>query len=253
MRILLTNDDGILAAGLAALHEAVADLGELTIVAPESPQSAAGHSITVQGPLLTDRVHVDGRFWGVSVAGRPADCVKLAVYNIMDAPPELVLSGINAGANIGINVLYSGTVAAAAEGGDAGGAGGGVQPQQRPRDELRAGRAVLPAGAGHAAADAAAGGTGQRQPAQPGVRAAARRASGADVGGRRGRRLRAPHRPRGRAYFWLTDKYSYKHSPENTDVVAIHEGYIAVTPLQVDLTAGGGLSKLESLQWSKLE
>jgi len=116
MRILVTNDDGILAPGLAALHAAVADMGEVQIVAPASPQSAAGHGITVTGPLATERVHVSNRFWGVCVAGRPADCVKLAMHELMDAPAELVLSGINPGANVGVNVLYSGTVAAAAEG-----------------------------------------------------------------------------------------------------------------------------------------
>jgi 5'-nucleotidase len=118
MRILLSNDDGILAPGLAALHAAVRDLGEATVVAPSSPQSAAGHSITLKTPLVVHRVQVgDGEasFWGSSVDGRPADCVRLAVRKLLGRWPDVVLSGINAGANVGVNVFYSGTVAAAAE------------------------------------------------------------------------------------------------------------------------------------------
>lgn len=117
MRILLSNDDGILAPGIAALREAVADLGEVTVVAPDSPQSAAGHGITVHRALTAQQVRLGGDgLTGVSVDGRPADCVRLAARNLMPEMPELVLSGVNAGANVGINVFYSGTVAAAAEG-----------------------------------------------------------------------------------------------------------------------------------------
>lgn len=116
MRILITNDDGILAPGIAALYEAVADLGEVHVVAPESPQSAMGHAITIRTPLLAHRVHVHNSFYGWSVDGKPADCVKLAICELLPGRPDFVLSGINHGANTGVNVLYSGTVAGAAEG-----------------------------------------------------------------------------------------------------------------------------------------
>ena len=116
MRILITNDDGILAPGIEALYHAVADLAEVTVVAPETPQSASGHAITVGSPMAVRRVHVNNVFHGWSVDGRPADCVKLAILELLDQPPDFVLSGINAGANTGINVLYSGTVAGAIEG-----------------------------------------------------------------------------------------------------------------------------------------
>ena len=115
MRILITNDDGILAPGLEALYSAVADLGHVDVVAPDDAQSAAGHSISVSKPLLVRRVHVNNVFHGWSVAGRPADCVKLAMIKLLEQRPDLVLSGINAGANTGINVLYSGTIAGAVE------------------------------------------------------------------------------------------------------------------------------------------
>ena len=116
MRILITNDDGILAPGIEALYRAVADLGEVTVVAPESSQSASGHAITVRSPMVVQRVHVNNVFYGWSVDGRPADCVKLALAELLDERPDFVLSGINAGANTGTNVLYSGTVAGAVEG-----------------------------------------------------------------------------------------------------------------------------------------
>jgi 5'-nucleotidase len=117
MRLLLSNDDGVRAAGLGALRSAVADLGEVAVAAPRSPQSAAGHAITLKRAMKVERVRLAGadEAFGMSVDGRPADCVRLAVRNLMPAPPDLVLAGINAGANVGINVFYSGTVAAAAE------------------------------------------------------------------------------------------------------------------------------------------
>src|SRR5512145_3326849 len=116
MHILLSNDDGILAPGLAAMREELGTLGRVSVVAPESPQSAAAHGITVRGPVSVLPVHVGDAFFGHSVDGRPADCVKLAVMQLLDSPPDLVVSGINDGSNVAINVLYSGTVAAAAEG-----------------------------------------------------------------------------------------------------------------------------------------
>lgn len=115
MRILLTNDDGILAPGIAAMRRALLPLGDVHVVAPATPQSAAAHGITVRGPIAVREVHV-GDFSGLAVEGRPADCVKLAVSSLLPQRPDLVVSGINDGANVAINVLYSGTVAAAAEG-----------------------------------------------------------------------------------------------------------------------------------------
>jgi 5'-nucleotidase len=118
MRILLSNDDGIFAPGLAALYRAVAEMGEVTVVAPASAQSAAGQAISVRSPLVVGEVEIPGTdgFRGLGVEGRPADCVRLAIRELMGEPPDLVLSGINAGANVGIHVFYSGTVGAAAEG-----------------------------------------------------------------------------------------------------------------------------------------
>ncbi|MCK5113462.1 MAG: 5'/3'-nucleotidase SurE [Phycisphaerae bacterium] len=117
MNILVCNDDGIFAPGLAALVGVAKQFGSVTVVAPESPQSAMAHSITLTRPLTVTQVKIPGAdgFDGLAVDGRPADCVRLAIKNLVTEPIDLVLSGINAGANVGINVFYSGTVAAAAE------------------------------------------------------------------------------------------------------------------------------------------
>jgi 5'-nucleotidase len=116
MRILLTNDDGILAPGLAAMYQELVQIGDVDVAAPDSVQSAAGHAITLHGPLSAKKIHAHNAFYGWAIGGRPADCVKLAVSQLLKHRPDMVVSGINDGANVAVNVLYSGTVAAAAEG-----------------------------------------------------------------------------------------------------------------------------------------
>src|SRR5580698_3676236 len=116
VQILLANDDGIQAPGLCALYPELCRLGNVQIVAPALEQSGVALSITYRHPLLVHEETRDGRPWGWAVAGSPADCVKLGVLQFCKETPRLVVSGINSGANAGINVLYSGTVAAAIEG-----------------------------------------------------------------------------------------------------------------------------------------
>lgn len=116
MNILLTNDDGIFAPGLAAIYKELIKIGRVTVVAPADGQSGASHSITFAEPLVCNKVDINGQFTGFSVQGSPADCVKLAAMELHDGPIDLLVAGINNGANAGINVYYSGTVAAAMEG-----------------------------------------------------------------------------------------------------------------------------------------
>ena len=115
MEILLTNDDGIYAPGLAAMERALQRLGKVNVVAPAVEQSGVGHSITFLSPLMAKEVFEGERRRGWAVEGSPADCVKLAVSEFC-REPDLIVSGINGGLNLGINVLYSGTVAGATEG-----------------------------------------------------------------------------------------------------------------------------------------
>jgi 5'-nucleotidase len=116
MQILLTNDDGIFAPGLAAIYKELVSLGDVLVVAPASSKSGASHSVTFHEPLVCNKVEIEGAFTGFSVEGSPADCVKLAFMQLCPQKPDLLVAGINAGANAGINVYYSGTVAAAMEG-----------------------------------------------------------------------------------------------------------------------------------------
>ena len=118
MKVLLTNDDGINAPGLTALAEAISQIAEIVIVAPATEMSAVGHAITLSDPLKVTEVKKDGAFFGYSVSGTPADCVKLAYWAILkdEKKPDLLISGINLGSNTGINTIYSGTVSAATEG-----------------------------------------------------------------------------------------------------------------------------------------
>lgn len=121
MRILLTNDDGLAAQGIAALYDALHGLGEIVPIAPLTAQSASSHGITFREPLMVEEIQVNERMRGTAVDGRPADCVKLALRAIWkerfgpDSRPDVTISGMNMGANVGINVIYSGTVAAAVE------------------------------------------------------------------------------------------------------------------------------------------
>jgi 5'-nucleotidase len=116
MQILLTNDDGIFAPGLAAIYKQLIHLGEVTVAAPTDSQSGASHSVTFFEPLGCSKVDIQDLFTGYGVHGSPADCVKLAAMQLIAEPIDLVVAGINNGANVGINVYYSGTVAAAMEG-----------------------------------------------------------------------------------------------------------------------------------------
>ena len=116
MKILLTNDDGIFAPGLAAIYQELIKLGEVIVAAPAESRSGASHSVTFSRPLICNKVEINGQFTGYSIQGSPADCVKLAVMQLHEDPIDLCVSGINSGANVGINVYYSGTVAAAMEG-----------------------------------------------------------------------------------------------------------------------------------------
>ncbi|MDA1014711.1 MAG: 5'/3'-nucleotidase SurE [Planctomycetota bacterium] len=115
MRILLTNDDGIHAPGLKAMRDALLKLGDVQVVAPATQQSGVGLSTTYLHPLFAHEEFRDGEPFGWAVSGTPSDCVKLAMLELCHPRPDIVVSGINAGANFGINVLYSGTVAAAIE------------------------------------------------------------------------------------------------------------------------------------------
>jgi len=115
MNILLTNDDGIYAEGLRVLYKRFALHHAITVVAPDRERSAVGHGITLHQPLRKTKIEVNNGFQGYAVSGTPADCIKMGLMEILDRKPDMVISGINLGANVGVNINYSGTVAAARE------------------------------------------------------------------------------------------------------------------------------------------
>lgn len=115
MKILLTNDDGIYAEGLRALYRCFADKYSVAVIAPDRERSAVGHGITLNAPIRSVKIETNGGYTGHAVSGTPVDCVKLGLLELLDEKPNMVVSGINPGANVGVNINYSGTVAAAKE------------------------------------------------------------------------------------------------------------------------------------------
>lgn len=250
MRILITNDDGILAPGIEALYRAVADLGEVDVVAPETPQSAVGHAITIRTPLLVHRVHVNNTFHGWSVDGRPADCVKLGVRELMPSRPDFVLSGINHGANTGINVLYSGTVAGAAEGALFGIPS--IAFSLELSDALnfdKAGQVARAIFQQFAASK------------PPRGMCLSVNIPALDTGWPRGVRCvpmasatmedeyRKQQDDSGRTLYWLDGRWPNPHDHPDSDLEAIRERYVAVTPLRFELTHPAHLSDVRGWSW----
>jgi 5'-nucleotidase len=238
--VVLTNDDGIHAPGLAALEKALAELGDVYVVAPEREQSTCGHALTLHRPLRPHRLG-ERRF---AVNGTPADCVNLAVLGFLSATPVLIVSGINHGSNLGDDVTYSGTIAAAMEGTLLGVPSIAVS-QVEGGDFDVAGRVarliamrVLVSGLPPKTL------LNVNVPAQPprGVRLA-----------RLGHRVYMDKiveqaDPRGRSHYWIGGGDARWDSLEGTDMGAVHEGYVSLTPLHLDLTNHRALTQLDD--WS---
>ncbi|MBN2447325.1 MAG: 5'/3'-nucleotidase SurE [Phycisphaerae bacterium] len=250
MRILITNDDGILAPGIAALYEAVAPFGHVDVVAPETTQSAMAHAITVRSPMAVRRVHVNNRFHGWSVDGRPADCVKLAMVELLEERPDFVLSGINAGANTGINVLYSGTVAGAIEGAFFGVPA--IAFSLQLSDELDFGAAGRIAGSvfNQIATHRIRPGTcfNINIPALD---------AGPPLGVRCCAQATVPMREHyrhekdtdGSAIYWLDGTFPNPADCPGSDHATMHDRYVTVTPLLFDLTDHPLLGELNKWDW----
>lgn len=267
VKILLTNDDGILAPGIAAMHRELVSLGDVTVVAPASPQSAAAHAITIPGPIAVRQVRVADQFLGFAVEGRPADCVKLALSTLLDHRPDLVVSGINDGANVSINTLYSGTVAAAAEGALLGIASVAVSLERG--DEMDFDRA---AGIARCVIERLLN-TPAAGPASPPARETAQ-ASPASGGWLINLNIPAlrPDTPKGikvvrqstqlmqdryvrhvapdgRLYFWLEGEFEEATHQSATDLEALREGFVTLTPLHFDLTHDDQLRQMQAWPW----
>jgi 5'-nucleotidase len=241
VKILLSNDDGYQSEGLAALALALSDLAELTIVAPDRNQSGASHSLTLDMPLRVARTR-DGIYY---VNGTPTDCVHVAITGILDHEPDMVIAGINHGANLGDDVLYSGTVAAAVEGRFLGFPAIAVSlAGQSPRHFDSAGQAIRIL-LSRLLEEALPPDTilNVNVPDRP----------FAELKGFEATRLGYRHRsepvveskdPKGRPVFWVGAAGAGQDAGEGTDFHAVENGRVSVTPLQIDLTHHEALASL---------
>ncbi len=238
--ILVTNDDGINAPGIRTLVSIMNTIGEVVVVAPDSPQSGMGHAITLDSTLYAERVYMDdGPQIEYSCSGTPADCVKLAIRELLDRKPDLCVSGINHGSNSSINVIYSGTMSAAIEAGIEGIPAVGFSlldytwnanfepsqefvktvTQQILQNRLPNG-VVLNVNIPNIPKDDIKGIKVCRQARANWVEEFDKRKS-----------------PQGKDYYWLTGKFVNLDGGEDTDEWALEQGYISVVPIQFDLTA----------------
>ncbi|MBI3827715.1 MAG: 5'/3'-nucleotidase SurE [Candidatus Rokubacteria bacterium] len=226
--ILVTNDDGVHAAGLAALAAALEDLGEVWVIAPEREQSACGHALTLHRPLKVDRVRE--RWFAVN--GTPSDCVNLGVLGFLPERPALVASGINHGSNLADDVTYSGTVSAAMEGTLLGVPSVAIS-LLADGDLAEAGR-VARLVATRLLVEGLPRQTLLNVNVPPGVAKGVRVAR---LGHRVYEEKIVEHTdPRGRAFYWIGGGEPQWHEPEGTDMAAVHDGYVSLTPVHLDLT-----------------
>ena len=254
MRILLTNDDGVFAPGLRALRKELSRLGDVTVVAPAQEQSGVGHAITLLTPLVVKEVDDDdGSTLGYMVEGSPADSVKLAILELMERPPDLIVSGINSGANAGINVLYSGTVAAAIEGAFFKITSIAVSLELAEHFDFphaaKHAVKVIERILEHKPADGSL--FNVNLPAH--ARGEPRGVKVVPMAvGRHGETFERRRDPRGRTYYWLTYAPPFNQEGEESDISALAEGYITVSPLHFDLTRHDQLPAVREWNWDGL-
>ncbi|HEY0985056.1 5'/3'-nucleotidase SurE [Schlesneria sp.] len=250
MHILLVNDDGIHAPSLHALYAELRQWGEVTVVAPAIEQSGVGHTITYLHPLVAHKEYRNAEFFGWKVEGSPADCVKLGVLEFCPKKPDVIISGLNAGANIGINVLYSGTVAAAIEGAFFGIPSFALsQWMDGPPDFAASSRRAIPL-CQHLLPKTRPGQLWNINfpPPRPGwPRGVQFVAMGVN---RVNEEVEKRTDPRGRPYYWSGLNPIRSHLlDDGTDIKQLQEGDITVTPLHFDLTEQIFLKQLQAEKW----
>jgi 5'-nucleotidase len=241
-RILVTNDDGVHSEGIHALGDALRPLGDITIVAPHVEASAIGHALTLRRPLRLEQLRP-----GVyEVDGTPTDCVNVAFTKLFETPPDLVVSGINKGLNIGDDVTYSGTVSGAMEASLLGVPGIAVS-LARTSGIYEFGHAA--SAAATIAALVLRVGLTPRTFLSINVPTGAPKGFKLTVQGKRNHVTIVDERcdPRGRAYYWIEEGQNDWEPHDRSDFQAVHDGYVSVTPLQPDMTDYTALERLESL------
>ena len=245
-RILIVNDDGIHSPGIQALAQAMENLGSITIVAPDKEQSAKSHSITLDDPIRLKSVKLKKGLRGWSVRGTPVDCAKIALKNLLKTKPDLLMSGINLGSNLGKNLIYSGTISAAYEGAIQGIPSAAISLDSFQAKEFTAAKQVSISIATYLLKNKLPKGT-MLNVNVPYIRKNKIRGFQVTRQGRSSfvdtfeRRVD----PRGRSYFWIKGEVRNTDSSVKFDGEAILNGYVSITPIAFDLTNKLFMDKLE--------
>ncbi|MED5426516.1 MAG: 5'/3'-nucleotidase SurE [Candidatus Neomarinimicrobiota bacterium] len=247
-KILITNDDGIFAPGIYALWEAMQEVGQTTVVAPDTEQSAVGHAITLSDPLRVEEIHRTGGFEGFAVSGTPADCAKIAIRSLMDKKPDVLISGINRGANLGNNIIYSGTVSAATEGTMLGIPSVAISLNSFNSDEFR--------GAKETAIKVVHYLTNNTLPSGTLLNVNVPYCPPEEIKGikvtRQGNQyfqddFDQRKDPRGRTYYWMKGKIVDDDQELYYDSKAVCDGYVSITPIHFQMTNESYFTKLEEI------
>ncbi|MGB4655778.1 MAG: 5'/3'-nucleotidase SurE [Bacteroidales bacterium] len=237
--ILVTNDDGIFAKGIRTLIDCVKDFGEVLVLAPDKPQSAMGHAVTILEPLFIRKISSSENYREYSCNGTPADCVKLAYRAILNRKPDLIVSGINHGANSSLNVLYSGTMAAVIEGAmsDIPAVGFSLcdyMPDANFDHCIDAVKSIV------------ANVLEEKLPPRVVLNVNIPAASCGKIKGVKVTRQADAYwderfdkrtDPHGREYYWLTGDFINIDEDDDNDLVALDNSYVSIVPVQLDLTA----------------
>ena len=250
--ILVTNDDGITAPGIRALISVMNEIGEVVVLAPDSPQSGMGHAITLNNVLHLDKVSKKGdKTLKYSCSGTPADCVKIAINEVLDRRPDLCVSGINHGSNSSINVIYSGTMSAAIEAGIESIPAIGFSLLDYKWDaDFEASKKHIKQIAKNALQHGIADGMilnvnipALKEKELKGIKVCRQaRANWKEKFDKR-------QTPQGRDYYWLTGEFVNYDKGTDTDEYALSEGYISVVPVHYDLTAHHYMQELNTWQF----
>ncbi|OFX16293.1 MAG: 5'/3'-nucleotidase SurE [Armatimonadetes bacterium RBG_16_58_9] len=248
MEILITNDDGIHSQGLIALKTALDPVGRVHVVAPDRPRSACGHSITLHKPLRADKVRLADSSVAYSTNGTPSDCISLGILGILDRKVDLVVSGINRGPNLGWDLTYSGTVSAAMEGAIMGAQSFAISVATSEQEVDYDVAAAFAARIARTLAEHELPESTLLNINVPGLPASEIRGV---IVTRQGRRrylgnVEKRSDPTGRDYYWLGGDLPEDQLVEGTDVKAIADDMISVTPVHLDLTDYQGLEAVRS-------
>lgn len=250
IKILISNDDGINAPGIHALVNEIKKIGEVFVAAPDKQQSAVGHAITMNYPLRATKSYKNGKLFGYAIDGTPADAVKLAVNSLLKEKPDLLISGINHGANTAISIIYSGTVSAATEGTVLGIPSIAIslttygKPDFRYAAKLacRLALRVLKKGLPYGVL------LNVNVPAVPekeirGIKVTRQSKAKWDDW------FEARKDPTNKEYFWLTGRLVVGEMGEDTDQVAVENKYVSITPIHYDLTDYEVLENMKKWKW----